>query len=559
MAETPGVEPQALVVGAGPVGLTMACELLRHGVSCRIIDQNPGPSDEPRAHGIHARTLEVFEDMGIVDQVRAEGHPIHGLNTYADRGRLAYIGFDELETPYPFMLVLPQNRTERLLTAHLAHLGGQVEWGRKFTGLTQDERWVSATVADAGGREQDIRASWLVGCDGRESAVGAALGLSSEVASYPEAFVLADVRVNWHLPDDEAHLFLSPQGFMAAFPLPAGGWRLIADVTGEAPEEASLELVRNLLRERSATEVEVLEPTWISAYRIEHRMLPRYRNGRCFLAGDAAHLFSPVGGQSMNMGIQDAYNLAWKLAMVSRGQAREWLLDSYQAERLPIAGATYRATDLATKVVTLRRPASQQVRNQLGAFLGHFEVVQQRISRRLAALDFSYRKSSMVDEDRMPLLHSGLHARGAPGPPSLLECLDFGEAPKAGERAPDVMFDTPSIRLFEVLRGTSHTLLIFTGAKPGPEGIHAIQTVKDLVHRHYAEFIAAYTVVSMDMVSEDLPGGGPLLFDRYGTLHRRYGACSGGLYLIRPDGYVGYRSQPASAERLSAYLKRIFG
>ncbi|HEX3344881.1 MAG TPA: FAD-dependent monooxygenase, partial [Polyangiaceae bacterium] len=236
-----------LVVGAGPAGLMMACELLRRGVKTRVVDASPAPAEQSRALGVQPRTLEALDAMGIAERFVAAGRKIHGVNFYADGGRLAHVSLDDIDSPYTYMLSLPQNETERLLAEHLADLGGRVERGVALTTLTQDAEGVTATLAGADGAVETERVSWLVGCDGSHSAVRHALGLPFEGLPYDESFVLADVRIAWDLPDDETHAFVAPEGAIAALPLPKGLWRLVGEAAIPAP---TVDDVARLLRER---------------------------------------------------------------------------------------------------------------------------------------------------------------------------------------------------------------------------------------------------------------------------------------------------------------------
>jgi 2-polyprenyl-6-methoxyphenol hydroxylase-like FAD-dependent oxidoreductase len=559
-------EAEVLVVGAGPVGLSMACELRRHGVGCRIIDANEGPMDQSRALALQARTLEVLRDMGVIDQALAQGKRVHGLNAYHDGRRIAHVGFDfdDLDPPYPFILVLPQGQTERLLIEHLSGLGGAVERRSKLTALSQDETGVSAKIADASGQERTVHAGWLVGCDGAHSVVRHQLGLPFEGAEYPETFFLADLQLDWNLPDDEAQMFLIPGGVLGAFPFPEPGhWRVVDSSGAVATDEpdAALKQVQALLDAHGPKGAVVHDPTWVSLFRFHRRIVPEFRVGRCFVAGDAAHIHSPAGGQGLNTGVQDGHNLAWKLALVLKGFARESLLDSYTAERQPIAEGVLRGTDLATRVVTLRNPVAEYLRNHLASFLSEFEFVRRRLSRGLSELGVNYRKSSIVAEDRSPLakaLRSDHHAGDAPSA-GLTDYRDFGAAPHPGDRVPDVLFETPGEpgprRLFDVLRDPGHILLLFEGAERDPQHFEPIGA---LIRSRYADRITAYLVAHPGRPSEGLPWEGPVLLDGNGALHQHFGARAGCLYLIRPDRYLGYRAQPPDAGKLRAYLERVF-
>ncbi len=387
--------------------------------------------------------------------------------------------------------------------------------------------------------------------------------MAFEGSEYEEAFLLADVKVSWSVPDDEGHVLLVEEGgAVAAFPLPeAGRWRLI-DATGAVSSDDPGVIVarfRDLLRAHGHPEAEVSDPAWTSSFKIHRRQARLYRIGRCFLAGDAAHIHSPVGGQGMNIGIQDAYNLAWKLALVVAGVSRESLLDSYQAERKPVARSILRGTDLMTRVITLRHPVPESIRNGLAGVLGEIGFVRRKVARTLSELGIGYPDSPIVAEDRASLLQAVSHASEEPG---LKAYFDFGHGPDPGERAPDVPLgsvDPGPKRLFEVLRGTKHTLLVFEGRERTAEDGRAIEALGDLVRERFSERIEAHLIARPGEGTSDLlRWEGPRLFDPEGAMHRRYGAAAPCLYLVRPDGYIGYRSQPPDAGKLGAYLEQIF-
>jgi len=268
-----------------------------------------------------------------------------------------------------------------------------------------------------------------------------------------------------------------------------------------------------------------------------------------------------VGGQGMNLGVQDAYNLAWKLALVTRGAGRPILLDSYQAERHPIAAATISGTDLATRVVTLRNPVAQALRNQLASFLSSLEVVQHRLTRAVSGLILNYRRSPIVAEYRAGLLDTVMGGPAAAETPRVSDWRDFGAAPAAGDHAPDGTVFLPTsdapVRLSEVLQTPRHTLLLFDGRAATAAGYRNLAEIARRVGDSYRDLVATHIVVPRDAPPQGLAWDGSVLLDPEGDLHHRYGAGSESLYLIRPDGYVGYRSQPADGDRLFAYLDSI--
>lgn len=555
-----------LVVGAGPTGLTMAAELARHGVRCRIVDKAPAASDRSKAVAVHARSLEVFEAMGLIDGVLQAGIRLHGVSIHANGRRVARLTLDGLDAPYPFVLSLPQSDTERLLVEHAARLGVTVERSTELSSLHQDEASVTAVLRRAGGEEERVEARWLVGCDGSHSAVRKALGLEFSGEQYEEQMALADVRIEWPLPTDELHAFLSTKGLLFAAPMPHGRWRLFLSTS----QEPTLERVQALVDARSPVKAVIRDPAWLAQFRIHRRQVTSYRVGRAFLAGDAAHVHSPAGGQGMNTGIQDAYNLAWKLALAVRGEAAPGLLDSYHRERHPIAAATLRGTDLATRMIGLRNPAAQQIRNQLVSTLTSLGVVQKRMRSTVSELSLNYRQSPIVDEHRGVVPGLLAVARGAAERggkhPSLRDVIEAVAGPRAGDRAPDASLTgittgsgepTPD-RLFPLLRGTRHTLLLFSGASPTAERFASLERAAHEVVSRLGALVAVHVVAFAAARPPELAWEGSLLLDRAGTLHGRYGVSAGGVYGIRPDGYIGFRSQEADPDLLVAHFRRIF-
>ncbi|HXE72222.1 MAG TPA: FAD-dependent monooxygenase, partial [Candidatus Nitrosotenuis sp.] len=329
-----------LVVGAGPVGLVMASELARYGVKSRAIDAKAGRTDKSKALVMWSRSLEVMESLGCIQPILAAGAPGYGASVYAHGQRVAHLALDGLKSPYPYVQLIAQSETERVLEEHLESLGGRVERQVTLTGLTQDDSGVRATLRQADGTDEEVCCSYLVGCDGAHSTVRHLLALPFEGRTVPSEWALFDVKIDGPLPRDEFRIYWSDHGVLAFFPIPPDRFRLIADWKarpGDQGDEPTLEDAQGLLDERGPGGLRAHDPVWLSSFRINERKVAEYRKGRCFVAGDAAHIHSPVGGQGMNTGIQDAFNLAWKLALVLRGQAPVEILDSYNAERSFIA------------------------------------------------------------------------------------------------------------------------------------------------------------------------------------------------------------------------------
>lgn len=553
----------ALIVGAGPVGLVMASELRRHGLSCRIIDKGDGPSLWSKAQVIHARTLECFQDMGVVDEILAQGRAVSGSRiTTPELQAIARVELGHIESPYPYFLSLAQRNTEMILAKNLeTNYGVKIERNVTLEGFTQDADGVHAKLLHMDGSIEELQVPWLLGCDGSHSTVRKTLALPFEGSMYEMRVIQADVRVDFPhaVHDDEIAIFLGGNGMLAFFPLPsAHRYRMLTflDPGDERPVE--LDTFKALMLERGPKGAEVSEPAWMVDFRIHCRLVARYRVGRVFLAGDAAHIHSPAGGQGMNMGIQDAYNLAWKLALVHRDKAKEPMLDSYEAERRPVAAAILRSTDASTKgfasVVTLKNPIAVGIRNNLMSFITSLDVVKHRTGRAMSQIEIAYPKSPIVGQDQVSLWSAGLG--GSAEHPGLSDWMHFGDGPAPGSRVPDLPLTEKT--LFEILRGPRHTLLCFDGAAATEEGYHRLAQIIELAKRRLGDDIQAFVVVPMPNRPKELAAEVPVLLDAEGEMHRRFGARSECLYLIRPDGYVGYRCQPADEHRFSAYLDRHF-
>ncbi|UJR85007.1 FAD-dependent oxidoreductase [Sandaracinus amylolyticus] len=551
-----------LVVGAGPTGLTMACELARRGLAVRVIDRAAAASTHSKAIAVHARTLEIFEDVGIVEDLIARGLVLRGITMWAGSEVIVSAGFEELDTRFSYLLSVSQAETEAVLAAKLESLGVKVERGTSLVSFRQDGTGVTATLR-ANDAESTLRAAWLVGCDGAHSTVREKLELPLEGTTYDERFVLADVTIRWDTRDDRISTWFAEDGVVACFPLPGGRWRVIASAPASDETEAdpTLEEVQAIFDRRTATGGVLGDATWLARFRIHCRQVAHYRDDRVFLAGDAAHVHSPVGGQGMNTGIQDAHNLAWKLAMVHRGEARGLLLDSYEQERHAIARSVLKGTDLATKVGTLKNSVARALRNEVARHLVGLEVVQQRIAREVSELAVGYQSSPIVREDKMSMLQARIGSAAGGETPTLGTMREFEHGPHAGSRAPDgrvtVAGSSGTKRLAEILDGRAWTLLLFDGRHESDAGYERYTKLCDRVASRWGASVRAFVVTPRATRPAKLPESVPVLLDPDGDLEKRYGATSECAYLIRPDLYVGYRGQPIDEAKLDAYLRSI--
>jgi 2-polyprenyl-6-methoxyphenol hydroxylase-like FAD-dependent oxidoreductase len=540
--ETPVAE--VLVVGAGPVGLTLAGELARHGARCRIVDRLPHPSPYCRAIGVTPRTLEVWESMGVAREAVDAGLWLRGLRSII-HGHPPVDTFEDYSSlPYA-QLGLPQYETERVLARHLGRFGVAVERGVTLAALSQDGDGVAVRLAGAGGGVEQAGFRYVVGCDGAHSAVRHALGIAFEGEAVPMAFMLGDVHIGWDLPYGMALRALrlhedAPPDMFIAIPLPEIGRYRVSMAAPEAlvpegggtghgiqteargPELRHLQAVADdLLPDRPR----LSDLRWSSLFRISMRLAERYGTGRVLIAGDAAHIHPPTGGQGMNTGVQDAYNLAWKLALVLKGAAPEALLDSYEAERRPVGA----------EVVARTRAATVGYGREAGGEPDHLADTQ---------IPVSYRGTGWVRDDGGEAAETGHPVAGDRAP-------DAGGLRRHGHGFP--------LRLFDLLRGTEHVLLAhLPGDAAAARGLADLEDfAREARSWPGAARLRVAAVVAGGEAAEDRPGVA-LLHDREGAFAAAYGgreAC----FLVRPDGYLGWRGGSWRDVGLLAQLGRVFG
>ncbi len=518
-------QPEILVVGAGPAGLTLAAELRRHGVWPRVIDQNSGSTPGSRAVAVQARTLEVFESMGVAADFISAGHKIHGASVHAGGSRILHFSFDELDSPFRYALDLPQQQTEHILLQVLAESGGTVERNTALTGIQQDEQGIQAFIQRGSGFPERWEGKYVVGCDGAFSTVRHVSSIPTENGAAIETYVAAEVRLSFPLPDDEWYLYCTEDGVLACAPLPGGLWRIVGDQ--RILPDSKAETIRAVAR---ATIGEIAALDWIGSYGVQHKRAERYRLGRVFLAGDAAHVYSPAGGQGMNAGIQDVHNLAWKLALAVQGKASATVLESYGIERESAGRAVLALTEQLSAVANLRNPISQKIRNRILPFLAQFDIFQQRLARQVANASLNYRNSPIVSQ----------HGRW------------YSPGPDPGDRALDATLADGS-RLFDRLPGTKHAVMLFTAERPSAENLRGFSNTARYMREGYPEDVRTI-LISRGEVEWD----GEHIVDLSGSLHHRYGAGLPCAYIIRPDRYVGFRGLSTEPMPVLEYFGRVF-
>ncbi|MCE9546782.1 MAG: FAD-dependent monooxygenase [Planctomycetia bacterium] len=536
---------EALIVGAGPVGLTMVAGLMRQGMTCRIIDKAPLPSDKSKALVVWSRTLELLGQLDLAETFVQAGMKIRGASIYGNGKRLVHVEIAGVDSPFGFPLMIPQCDTERLLTEHLARHGLAVERQVELVSFTEGPDAVAGKLKLADGSEQTFAVPWLIGCDGAHSTIRHTLGMPFTGEAEQNDWLLADIHVAGPLAADEMSIFWHEKGILAFFPITPQRFRVIADLgpaaaTGK-PAEPTLADVQAKVDERGPGGLTLLDPVWLAGFRINERKVADYRHGRVFLAGDAAHIHSPAGGQGMNTGMQDAFNLAWKLALVERGAGQaQPLLDSYSLERSAVGDQVLHGAGMMTLVATLRNPLAQYARNRAASMLCSFGFVQDKFKSALCELSINYRHSPLSAE-KWPKHAGGLHA---------------------GDRLPDASLtsvaDGSETTLFAEMSADRHTLLLLPCSGDG-RVIAQLVELAGVAQQAFPDVLSAHVILGAgkDAPATSASGGmSPVSrwVDSTGELHQKLGANEPTVMVVRPDGYLGYRCQPADIEGLLAYL-----
>ena len=389
------VDTDILIVGAGPVGLFLANECARRGLRWRLVEARSSQSEHSKALAIFPRTMEIFDMAGIAGPFLAKANRVTSVAVMAHGRALAHMRFEPEGSPYSFVAMVPQNDTEQILAEELRRKGGSVEYDTAFVSAEQQDDFVSVTL-DKKGVPAFSRASFVIGCDGAHSAVRHTLKLPLEGGEYDPSFMLADVDTN-EMPAGELQLCPSEYGPVAIFPMSATRRRIVATVDQTEGEAPSLEMVKEILAQRAPSGIEARSLHWSSYFRIHHRHAAKLRIGRMFIAGDAAHIHSPFGGQGMNTGLHDIWNLAWKLDLFLKGHGNELLLDSYGSERLPIIQDVIETTDHLTKVMGTPNKFAQALRDAVIPMVSRLAPFQHAFVKRLSELGIAYGGSPIVE------------------------------------------------------------------------------------------------------------------------------------------------------------------
>lgn len=525
-----------LIVGAGPTGLTLANELHRHGINFRIVDKKEKPVPTSNALAVQSRTLMIWDDIGIVDEALSRGVMIQAINIYFDKKRLP-VRFDLLDSAYPFILSLPQHETESILIDYLTSQNINLEREIELIDIYQSNKNVLITLSDKKGNKEDLEADWVIACDGAHSVIRKKLNMPFEGKDLTQHFVMADCKIKSDLAENEANAFLTSRGPMFVVPFAEDKSRVIIEVTREKNldniKTPSADLIKEMAAERSPLEIKIKEVDWTSSFHLHARIVPKFQSGRVFFAGDAAHLHSPAGGQGMNTGIQDAYNLGWKLASIIKNKVNPMILDTYHEERYRVAEQIINRTTTLTKFATVHRGIVRSIRNFIMKIFLKFKRVQRNVLQSVSELSINYRNSTL-SYDAMA------HLRG----------------PKAGDLILDSVISTnASDRLYDYLRGTKFSLIVFLSNDEDTLANKDAQKILLELKNKYSDEISFICIATRhDILTwEDVR-----LMDTEFLLHLKYRVKKPCLYLIRPDKYIAYRSLIRDIDSLVEYCDKVF-
>jgi 2-polyprenyl-6-methoxyphenol hydroxylase-like FAD-dependent oxidoreductase len=478
-------DTDVLIVGAGPVGLFLANECARRGLRWRLVEARATQSLHSKALAIFPRTLEIFDMAGLAGPFMAVANPVTSVMVVTHGRTLARMRFAPEETPYPLIAMVPQNITEQLLVEALQRQGGRVEYQTSFVSAVQFADHVRVTL-DERGQRRELTAAFVVGCDGAHSAVRHLLNLPFDGAAYDRLFMLADIETTDTLPADQLQLCPNELGPAAIFPMSATRRRLVATIERAEGDAPSLALVQQILSQRGPAGCEATALHWSSYFRIHYRHVGRLRDGRMFIAGDAAHIHSPFGGQGMNTGLHDVWNLVWKLDLVLNGHGHDRLLESYSAERIPVIKQVIDTTHFLTTVMGTPNRFAQALRDAVLPMVSRLAPFQHAFVQRLSELGIAYRGSPIVEGAGKRYFDESLRGGGGIRSRFVLMVGDSVEAPiHVAARQLAASYS----EVVELRMNPGHDLTLIrpdgyiTYAAHHPDGIAALAAARSLLER----------------------------------------------------------------------------
>ena len=511
------MQTDVIIVGAGPTGLALACQLIRYGVDFVIIDKKETTTPYSKAIGVQARTLEIYEQIGLADKLIELGAIAERARMFAGgkvRGEVVFRDLGAGLSPYPFLLIVEQGKHETLLYDFIKSHGKDVQWQSELVSFSQDSECVNANIKNSAGETETIEAKYLIGCDGAKSLVRHSLGLTFEGSTFERLFYVADVEIDWDFEHGGLQVFLMKNSLLAVFAMGGERQYRIVGTFRQGFEKDEGEVLYEEIEERIRLDAEIdfdiTKVNWFSTYKVHTRHVNRFGEGRCFLAGDSAHIHTPAGAQGMNTGIQDGYNLAWKLALVLEGCANAKLLDTYNEERLPNAKALTKTTDRFFNLAANPNPFFVFVRLYIFPYIANLafslNAVKRFVFPRISQIAINYRKSSLSQNNGSFKV-------------------------KAGDRMP--WFEVEGASVYDRLREPLFHLVVFFDGKTEipPLPADLMQSWEDAIDS---------TVISL-----------------YPEIADIFGAKASFFVILRPDNYIGLISSEFSPDRVRSYLNLV--
>ncbi len=539
-----GNNPSLLIIGAGPVGLTLATECCRHGVSFRIIDKNADHSVYSKALAIWSATLEHLATAGLAERFLEAAQPVRKMQML-DMGRsVAEIHLSEgLKSPYSTPIILPQSHTEELLLKNLGQLGMEVERNLECIDVRFRTDRLECDLRRPDGTVETINSEWLAACDGARSIVRHRLPVEFAGVTEELAFILADAKTTGAPPDDTIVLSTGPRGAVITFPIRPGVRRFISlrtNVDDRSPPE--LGEIQAHLDDAGLSNLRLSEPEWLAYFAVNERVVSRNRIGRTFLLGDASHIHSPAGGQGMNTGMQDAFNLGWKLKLLTTGQGdSESIAESYFEERHPVAEMVVRQTSRLLHFGIVSHPAVRMAKKVILPIFSQLQSFQATAAFAMSGLGISYSPGALINEDSRVLQRHHHHAL------------------TSGTRAQDVEIRKSGCpgSLWRELLHPNHSLLLFSGLSPLERAMELISAaLKEIGDAPVRTFIIWQGATEQTVGSKW--NRVTLLLDPEGTAHSRYESNQFSWYLIRPDLYIAARGVESELSLLKLYFQKVF-